>query len=175
MDQEAIDYYKIGYAVGALTISVICGLVPLKIGSREGLPVIGVLGFIACVVVGFLFGGIFAALTAILCSIIIYSANSYSFGCSVVCFAVMLGVGGYYYYYYSQTSQQFASSPSVDFTGVVREFKASDGRRIIAKLISFDGVNVKVERSDGKIFENPIKIYSPEDQEFIRKAFLILK
>jgi MFS family permease len=57
--------YTFGLLVGAIFSGVICGLWPLSAGAKKGLPVIGIIGFAACVVSGFVLGCILALPTAL--------------------------------------------------------------------------------------------------------------
>lgn len=50
-----------------------------------------------------------------------------------------------------------------------RIFTDKNGREIEALLTGFDGRNVHIRRKDGAVFTTDISIYSPTDQDYIRK------
>jgi hypothetical protein len=52
--------YATGYLLGRLSIGVVCGLWPLFAGLRKGRPLTGVIGFLACIPCGFMFGWLLA-------------------------------------------------------------------------------------------------------------------
>ena len=52
--------YKNGYLLGSLAAGAICGLWPLCAGLSRGRPLMGVIGFFACIPCGFLLGCLLA-------------------------------------------------------------------------------------------------------------------
>ena len=56
-----------------------------------------------------------------------------------------------------------------------RTFISSDGRTMEAKIIGFEGNNVKIERIDGQSFLSKISLYSNIDIEYIYKIRSRLK
>lgn len=50
-----------------------------------------------------------------------------------------------------------------------RIFTDKNGRKMEAVLTDFDGRNVHIRRKDGAVFTTDISIYSPADQDYIRK------
>jgi hypothetical protein len=60
-----------GAVFGAVLVGVLCGLIPLTLGQRRDRPAIGWVGFVLCVVSGFLLGLIGALPMAGLMSLVI--------------------------------------------------------------------------------------------------------
>ena len=53
----------------------------------------------------------------------------------------------------------------------MRTFESSDGRIMMAHLISFDGEMVEIVREDGRPFSTSISLFSEKDQNYIRSFF----
>lgn len=67
-DQTA---FMIGVLIGALVVGVVCGLLPLCVGISKKRPVLGGVGFVACIGGGLVLGLLLAAPLALVFTVII--------------------------------------------------------------------------------------------------------
>ena len=72
---EAVSPEAIGVVFGALFAGAICGIWPLSAGANKGMPGLGVVGFVACVGSGFVFGCLLALPTALFFRLLIGALN----------------------------------------------------------------------------------------------------
>ena len=59
--------YRMGFLLGGLTVGVLCRLMPIRAGFQKDQPLIGVIGFFACVASGFMCG-LLGAIPSLSCS-----------------------------------------------------------------------------------------------------------
>lgn len=65
------SYYLITSIIGALVVGIICGLAPLIAGKVKNQFKLGLIGFICCIVGGFILGIILALPAAIIFTLVI--------------------------------------------------------------------------------------------------------